>query len=149
MFGFLMPCWYSYSYRNDQYIFGQGDTTCLRSSKRSLIPSKTKYPLGKHPNNLISCKIIPRYGLRARHRAREHPQHPTQPNHNLNPKNIISLFSNVANRDALFMNDPIIVRIRFRASDFGLVAKINVIRAKLKQASCAEMVVGSFVFSLV
>ena len=38
------------------------------------------------------------------------------------------------------------MRIRFRASDFGLVAKINIIRAKSKQASCAEMVLGSFVF---
>ena len=39
--------------------------TCLRSSKRSLKPSKTKYPQGKHPNNLMPYKIIPRYGLRA------------------------------------------------------------------------------------
>ena len=30
------------------------------------------------------------------------------------------------------------MRIRFRASDFGLAAQINVIRAKSKQASCAE-----------
>ena len=96
----------------------------------------------------MSYKIIPRYGIGA-HRVREHPQHPTQPDHNPNPQNIILSCSNVANRDALFWNDPIIVRIRFRASDFGLVAKINVIRAKLIQASCAEMVVGSFVFSLV
>ena len=36
-----------------------------------------------------------------------------------------------------------------RASDFGLVAKLNTIRAKSKQASYAEMVVGSFVFLLV
>ena len=42
-----------------------------------------------------------------------------------------------------------IMRIRFRASDFGLVAKINIIRAKSKQASCAEMVLGSFDFLLV
>ena len=42
-----------------------------------------------------------------------------------------------------------IMRIRFQASDFGLVAKINLIRAKSKQASCAEMVLGSFVFLLV
>ena len=41
------------------------------------------------------------------------------------------------------------LRIRFRASDFGQVAKINTIRAKSKQASCAEMVLGSFVFLLV
>ena len=61
-----MRCWYSYSYRNDRYIFGQGDMTCLRSSKRTLKPSKTKYPLGKHPYNLMPYKIIPRYGLRAR-----------------------------------------------------------------------------------
>ena len=40
-------------------------------------------------------------------------------------------------------------RIRFRASDFGLVAKINIIRGKSKQASCAEMLLGSFVFLLV
>ena len=32
------------------------------------------------------------------------------------------------------------MRIRFRASDFGLVAKINIIRAKSKHAFCAEMV---------
>ena len=38
------------------------------------------------------------------------------------------------------------MRIRFRASDFSLVAKINIIRAKSKQASYAEMVLGSFVF---
>ena len=43
----------------------------------------------------------------------------------------------------------IIMRIRFRASDFGLDAKINIICAKSKQASCAEMVLGPFVFSLV
>ena len=65
-FGFLMPCWYSYSYHNNsRYIFGRGDMTCLRSSKRSLKPSKTKYPLGKHPNNLMPYKVIPRYGLGA------------------------------------------------------------------------------------
>ena len=38
----------------------------------------------------------------------------------------------------------IIMRIRFRASDFGLVAKINLIRAKSKHASCAEMVLIRF-----
>ena len=43
----------------------------------------------------------------------------------------------------------IIMRIRFRASDFGLVAKISIIGAKSKQASCVEMVLGSFVFLLV
>ena len=63
-FGFLMPCWYSYSYHDKRYIFGQGDMTCLRRSKRSLNPSKTKYHLGKHPNKLMPYKIIPRYGLR-------------------------------------------------------------------------------------
>ena len=62
MFGFLMPCWYSYSYHNDQYIFEQGDMTCLRSSKRTLKPSKTKYPLGKHANNVMLYKVIPSYG---------------------------------------------------------------------------------------
>ena len=40
----------------------------------------------------------------------------------------------------------IIMQIRFRASDFDLVAKINIIGAKSKQASCAEMVLGSFDF---
>ena len=41
------------------------------------------------------------------------------------------------------------MQIRFRASDFGLVANINVIiRAKSKQVSCAEMVLGSFFFLL-
>ena len=43
----------------------------------------------------------------------------------------------------------IIMWIRFRASDFGLVTKVSIIRAKSKQASCAEMVLGSFVFLLV
>ena len=61
-----MQCWYSYSYRNDKYVFGQGDMTCLRSSKIPLIPSKTKYPPGNHPYNLMPYKIIPRYGLRAK-----------------------------------------------------------------------------------
>ena len=70
VFGFSKPCWYSYSYHNNQFIFGQGDMTCLRNSKRSLKPSKTKYPLGKHSNNIMPYKIIPRYGLRAiRHNA--------------------------------------------------------------------------------
>ena len=41
------------------------------------------------------------------------------------------------------------MRIRFRASDFGQVAKMNIIRAKSKQASCAEMVLGSFALLLV
>ena len=41
------------------------------------------------------------------------------------------------------------MRIRFWASDSGLVAKINIIRAKSKQASCAEMMLGYFDFSLV
>ena len=63
--GFLMPCWYSYSYHDKRYIFGQGDVTCLRRSKRSINPSKTKYPLGKHPNNSMPYKIIPRYGIGA------------------------------------------------------------------------------------
>ena len=70
VFGFSKPCLYSYSYHNNRYIFGQGDMTCLRNSKRSLKPSKTKYPLGKHSNNIMPYKIIPRYGLRAiRHNA--------------------------------------------------------------------------------
>ena len=60
VFGSLTPCRYSYSYHNNQYIFGQGHMTGLRSSKRSLKPSKTKYPLGKHPNSLMPYKIIPR-----------------------------------------------------------------------------------------
>ena len=44
----------------------------------------------------------------------------------------------------------LIMRIRFRGSDFGLVAKINIIivRAKSKQASCAEMVLGLLFFVL-
>ena len=42
----------------------------------------------------------------------------------------------------------IIMRIRFRASDFGL-SKTKITRAKSKQASCADMVLGSFVFLLV
>ena len=43
----------------------------------------------------------------------------------------------------------IILRIRFRASDFGLVPKIKLCRAKSKQGSCAEMMLGSFFFLLV
>ena len=39
--------------------------TCLRSSKRTLEPSKTKHPLGKHPNISMPYKIIPRYGIGA------------------------------------------------------------------------------------
>ena len=73
MFGSLTLCRYTYSYHNNRYIIEQGDMTCLRSSKRSLKPSKTKYPLGKHPNNLMPYKIIPRYGLRAEiYRCVEH-----------------------------------------------------------------------------
>ena len=68
VFAFLMPCWYSYSYHNNRYIFGQGDMTCLRSSKRTLKPSNMKYPLEKHPNNLMPYKFIPRYGLGANNR---------------------------------------------------------------------------------
>ena len=41
------------------------------------------------------------------------------------------------------------MRIRFRASDFGVVAKINIIRAKSKQGSCAKTVLVAFVFLLV
>ena len=37
------------------------------------------------------------------------------------------------------------MRIRFRASDYGLVAKINI--TGVKYASCAEMVLVSFVFA--
>ena len=61
----------------------------------------------------------------------------------LRPENVGFLFSK------LFLKWPfrlIIMRIRLRASDFGLVAKIKIIRAKSTQASCAEMVLGSFVF---
>ena len=43
----------------------------------------------------------------------------------------------------------IIMRIRFGASDFGLIAKINTIRAESKQASCAEMMLGSFFYARV
>ena len=63
VFGFLMQCWYSHSYRNDRYVFGQGDMTCLRSSKIPLIPIKTKYPLGKHTNNLMPKKTSLGMGL--------------------------------------------------------------------------------------
>ena len=37
LFGFLMQCWYSYSYRNDRCVSGLGDMTCLRSSKIHLL----------------------------------------------------------------------------------------------------------------
>ena len=40
--------------------------TCLGSSKRTQKPSKTKYPLGKHTNNLMPYKIILRYGIGTR-----------------------------------------------------------------------------------
>ena len=59
VFGSLTPCWYSYSYHNNRHIFGQGDMTCLRSSTQSLKPSKTKYPLGKHPNNFNALQNHP------------------------------------------------------------------------------------------
>ena len=39
--------------------------TWFGSSKRTQKPSKTKYPLGKHANNLMAYKIIPRYGIGA------------------------------------------------------------------------------------
>ena len=38
------------------------------------------------------------------------------------------------------------MRVRFRASDFDQVAKINIIGAKSNQASRAEMMLGSFFF---
>ena len=41
------------------------------------------------------------------------------------------------------------MRIRFRASDFGLVAKVKLSRAKSKQASRAEVMLGSFSFARV
>ena len=40
----------------------------------------------------------------------------------------------------------VIMRIRFRALDFGLVEKITIISAKSKQASCAEMVLTGHSF---
>ena len=45
----------------------------------------------------------------------------------------------------------LIMSIQFRGSDFGLVAKQRslYVRAKSKQVSCAEMVLGSFFFLLV
>ena len=63
VFGILIPCWYSYSYHNNRYIFGPRDMTCLRSSRRALQPTKTKYPVGNHPNILMPYEIIPRYGI--------------------------------------------------------------------------------------
>ena len=39
--------------------------TCLKSWKRTLEPSKTKHPLGKHPNYVMPYNIIPRYGIGA------------------------------------------------------------------------------------
>ena len=59
------------------------------------------------------------------------------------PKALVFGFQSCSARDGLRL---IIMRIRFRASDCGLVAKMNIIGAKSKQASCAEMVLGSFVF---
>ena len=44
----------------------------MRNSKRILKPSKTKYSLGKHPNNLMPYKIIPRYGIGAPPRGQRH-----------------------------------------------------------------------------
>ena len=49
------------------------------------------------------------------------------------------LFSKIALR-------LILMRIRLSFSDLGQVAKVNLFRAKSKQASCAEMVLGSFIF---
>ena len=70
--GFLMLCWSLYSYYNNRYMFGHGDMTCVRSSKRTLKPSETKYSLGKHPNNVMPYKIIPRYGIGAANTAHRH-----------------------------------------------------------------------------
>ena len=48
VFGFLMPCWYSYSYHNKRYIFGQGGYDLLekletnsRTKKKEISPTKT------------------------------------------------------------------------------------------------------------
>ena len=41
------------------------------------------------------------------------------------------------------------MRIRFRDSDFGQVARTNTLRAKSKQVSCAEIVVVVVVFGRV
>ena len=38
-------------YRNTPYVFGRRGMIYLRSSERTLKPSKTNSPLGKHPNN--------------------------------------------------------------------------------------------------
>ena len=62
---------------------------------------------------------------------------------------IISGGKQIKTEDSTHSKRLIIMRMRFRASDFGLVAKTNIIRAKSKQASCAEMVLGSFLFLLV
>ena len=39
VFGFLMPCWYSYSYHNNRYIFGQGGYDLLEKLETN---SRTK-----------------------------------------------------------------------------------------------------------
>ena len=69
-----MQCWCSYSYHNYQYVFGQGDMTCVRSSIIPLIPSETIYPLGKHPKHLMPYKVIPRYGIGALYLVKRHPK---------------------------------------------------------------------------
>ena len=37
VFGFLMPCWYSYSYHNKRYIFGQGGYDLLEKLETNSI----------------------------------------------------------------------------------------------------------------
>ena len=39
VFGFLMPCWYSYSYHNNRYNFGQGGYDLLEKLETN---SRTK-----------------------------------------------------------------------------------------------------------
>ena len=105
MFGFLKQCWYSYSYRNDRYVFGQRGMTCLRSSKIPLIPSKTKISpretsqefnaLQSHPQvwdrRHMSWEI---FNVRGNERTRQNntcstqkPQHRTQQSHQLTQQN--------------------------------------------------------------
>ena len=92
--------------------------------------------LGTHgTEHTLLCTLLKRYPL------------DYQLKRKVNNKNVVSLN---LKEDKLFAFLRLtIMRIRFRASDFGLVAKIKLSRAKSKQASCAEIMPGSFFFARV
>ena len=92
---------------------------------------------------MIRARAITRKGNRNRCIIRAVCTRHIQQYGSANKKYVIKKFRLV------FLLRLIVMRIRFRASDFGLVANTNLVGAKSKQASCAEVVLGSFVFLLV